>query len=257
MSLPIYISMDARKLQYALHELSKRTGEDLGQFIKEEAKYVVQSVVRTTPPPSKQAGDRTIANDLNKVAVPLDYQSFEARATEGGFYKSIAKYVRRRNAEKLRLLLQNPNLNLFKNFGVLANQDEIAQHHQSRRVAGRVKGVARNVAFRVDMRRYNKVVNQRVGFMLSGWNKAAQALGVKTKKFASRSYAGSRSDLEYSYARNPFFVARNGNMKIADAQKKIDTTIRFRLRVAQKKLERVIQGKAVNLGFKKLAGGSY
>jgi hypothetical protein len=257
MSASFYISMDADKLEKALFELSKRVGEDLGAIIKEEAKYVVKSAVETTPPPSKQAGQRTIANDLNKVAVPLDYQSFEARATEGGFYKSIAKYVRRRNAEKLRLLLQNPNLNLFKNYGVLANQEELASYHQNHRVNGRVRGLARNVAFRADMRRYNKTVSQRVGFMLSGWNKAAHALGVKTKKFAERSYAGSRSNLEYSYGRNPFFVARNGNMKIVDVQKKIDTVVKFRLRIALKKIERAKQKQAINLGFKKLAAGSY
>lgn len=253
------ITIDANfdKLNLKLFELSKRVGLELGPIIKEEAKYLTQSAVRNSPPPNRQAGVNTIRNDLNKVATSLDYQSYEARKTEGGFYGSIAKYIRRRDAGKLRTLLQNPNLKLFQGFTVLGTPEEIQAAHQSRRVAGRVKGTSKAIAFRSDMRRYFRGVSDRVGFMLSGWNKAAAAVGVKTKKFAQRTYAGSNAGVELSFGRNPFFLARNGNMRDPMVIKAVSTAVKFRIRVTEKKIDRAVDKLAINLGFKKLAKGSY
>lgn len=244
-------------LNKKLFILSQKVGLELGPIIKEEAKYLMQSAVRNSPPPSRQSGVNTIRNDLNKVAVSLDYQGYEARKTEGGFYGSIAKYIRRRDAGKLRTLLQNPNLKLFQGFTVLGTPEEIKAAHQSRRVAGRVKGEAKAVAFRSDMRRYFRGVSDRVGFMLSGWNKGAAAVGVKTKKFAQKSYAGSNSGVEFTFGRNPFFIARNGNMRDTMVIKAINTAVKYRIRITEKKIDRAAQKLAVNLGFTKLAKGSY
>lgn len=253
------ITIDANfdKLNEKLAILAKNVGLELGPIIKEEAKFLMQSAVKNSPPPSRQSGVNTIRNDLNKVAVSLDYQGYEARKTEGGFYGSIAKYIRRRDAGKLRTLLQNPNLKLFQGFTVLGTPEEIRSAHQSRRVNGRVKGEAKAVAFRSDMKRYFKTVSDRVGFMLSGWNKGAAAVGVKTKKFAQRTYAGSNSGVEFTFGRNPFFIARNGNMRDTMVIKAINTAVKFRIRVTEKKIDRAAQKLAINLGFTKLAKGSY
>lgn len=245
------------KLNVRLFELSKRVGLELGPIIKEEAKYLMQSAVKVTPPPSRQSGVSTIRNDLKKVAVALDYQGYEARATKGGFYGSLAKYIRRRDAGKLRALIQNPNFKLFQGFTVLGTPEEIRAAHQSRRVAGRVKGEPKSVAFGSQMRRYSKTVTDRVGFMLSGWNKGAAAVGVKIKKFAQRSYAGSNAGAEFSFSRNPYFIARNGNMRNAMVIKTINTAVKFRIRVTEKKIDRAMNKLALNLGFTKLAKGSY
>lgn len=253
------ITIDANFLQLSikLSQLSKAVGIGLGPIIKEEAKYITQSAIKNTPPPSRQSGVNTIRNDLNKVSVSLNYQSYEANKTIGGFYGSLAKYIRRRDAGKLRTLLQNSNLKLFQGFTVLGTPEEIQAAHQSRRVAGRVKGFAKSVAFGSDMRRYFKGVSSRVGFMLSGWNKAANALGIKTKKFAQRTYAGSNSSVEYSFGKNPFFIARNANMRDPMVIKIISTAVKYRLRVTQLKIDRANQKAAINLGFVKLAKGSY
>lgn len=258
MSNSLKLSLESRQLEFKLWELSKRVGLELGPIIREESKYLVASAVKNTPPPSRQAGVNTIRTDLNRVAVPLNYQSFEARATEGGFYGAIAKYVRRRDAGKLRQLLQNPNLKLFQGFRVLGTPAEIQSEHQARRVAGRVtKAEPKAVAFRSDMRRYFNQVRKRVGFQLSGWNSAAAVHGIKIKKFAQGAYAGSRAGTQYSFGRNPFFIAKNGNIKSFDLQKKIETATKYRLRVTITKVERAEKKLAINLGFTKLAAGSY
>lgn len=253
----ITIDANFNDLNKKLFILSQKVGLELGPIIKEEARYLMQSAVKNSPPPSRQAGVNTIRNDLNKVAESLDYQNFEAHKTKHGFYGSLAKYVRTRQADKLRALLQNPNLKLFQGFTVLGTQEEIKSNHQSRRVAGRVKGVAKAVAFRSDMRRRFKDVSDRVGFMLSGWNKGAEAVGIKTKKFAQRSYVGSNAGAEFSFGKNPFFIARNGNMRDVMVIKAINTAVKYRIRVTEKKIDRAINKLAINLGFTKLAKGSY
>jgi hypothetical protein len=257
MSQTLTISMESKQLEAKLYELARKVGLEAGPIIREEAKYLVASAVKNTPPPSRQAGVFQVRKDLNKLAVSLDYQSYEAKATAGGFYPSLAKYIRKRDAGKLRALLQNPNLKIFQNFTVLGTPEEIKAAHKARRINGRVFGEPTSVAFRSDMRRYFRDVSNRVGFQLSGWNKAAAILGIKTKKFAQRTYEGSRAGAEYTFGRNPFFVATNGNIKDYALQKKIDTAVRFRLRVTQTKIDRATQKLAINLGFTKLAAKSY
>lgn len=256
--MEMYVLINSNKLIQQLTELSQKCGLELGPIIKEEAKYLTQSVAKNTPPPSKQAGEATLRNDINRVAVPLDYQSFEARATEGGFYKSIAKYVRRRQTEKLRTLLQNPNLNLFRNYSVIGSVDELHQKHYSRRqFYGRVRGKPDAVTYRADQRRYYQQVKNRVGFMISGWNPALDSLGVKKRAFANRPYAGSVTTVRFHFGRDPYFFASNRNIRIAQIQKQIDTAIRYRMRVTATKIERAENKLALNLGFTKLEKGSY
>lgn len=258
MSDSFQISMESRQLEIKLYELSRRVGLELGPIIREETKYLLASAVRNTPPPSRMAGVNTIRTDLNRVAQAVNYQTYEAKKTEGGFYPSIAKYIRRKDAGKLRQLMQNPNLNMWQGFKVLGTPAEIQAEHRARRVAGRVpKGEAKAIAFRADMRKYFRDVSKRVGFALSGWANAAAVHNIKIKKFAQGSYAGSRAGVEYSFARNPYFVARNGNIKDFQLQKKIETAVKFRLRVTQLKIERAEKKLAINLGFTSLAAGSY
>ena len=252
------VVLNTNKLMMQLSELASRCGQELGPIIKEEARYITESVAKNTPPPTKQKGERTLANDLNKVAVPLDYLSFERRATAGGFYKSIARYLRRRETEKLRTLLQNPNLNLFTNFTVIASPEELHRKHYARRsFNGRVRGKPDAVAYRSDQRRYYGQVKNRVGFMISGWNPALDALGVKKRAFANRPYAGSTTRVRFNFGRDPYFFTANGNIRIAQVQKMIDTAIKYRMRVTQTKIERAQKRLALNLGFTKLERGSY
>jgi hypothetical protein len=258
----ITVNFRSRELEVKLYELSKKVGMKLGPIIKEEARYVLQSAVKVTPPPARQSGKRTIGIDLNRVAIPLDYQTYEKNATPGGFYKSLAKYIRRRNVNKLRTLMQDPRLSFLNGLSVIANRDELRQKHQSRRQfgpagGGRVRGKPDSVAFRADMRRYKRSVENRVGFMLNGWAEAGRVLGVPIKKFAERNYEGSTQKFRYNFWRNPFVEVINSNIRMTQPQRTIDAILAYRIRVTQKKIDRANKKLALNLGFTTLAAGSY
>ena len=123
---------------------------------------------------------------------------------------------------------------------------------------GRVKQAKSDaVAFSGDYKRNAIETKKRVGFMVSGWNKAAEAVGAKKKKFADRPYQGSSHDVRVNFGRNPFFIAINRNIRIVAFQKLMNNVIAYRLRIATTKVERAQNKLAINLGFTRLAKGSY
>jgi hypothetical protein len=258
----IQIQSNTKQLEGQLYLLSKALGMELGPIIKEEGKFILQSAIRVTPPPSRPAGVRAINRSLNLVADPLDYQAYEQRATDGGFYKSIAKYIRRRQTDKLQSLFNKPQLQFWTGFTVLQNEEALRAKHQSMRRfgpsgGGRVYGQKNSLAYGPDMRRYAKKVHDRVGFMLNGWSQAASVLGLKIKQFAQKTYEGSTQKVEYNFGRNPFITVVNSNIRMEQPQRKIDSILAYRIRITEKKIDRANQKLAINLGFTKLAKGSY
>jgi hypothetical protein len=256
--MELSIDIDTKALEQQLANLADRCGLELGPIIKAEAKYLVESAIKNnTPPPSRQAGERTVANDLAKVAIPLDYRSYEQKATGRGFYKSLARYVRDKNVEKLKALMRNPNFHLFKGMDVVGSQEALHARHYSRRRYGRVRQKPDAVAFSADYKRTLIETKRRVGFMVSGWNKAADAVGARKKKFADRPYEGSVVNVEVNFGRNPFFLAINRNIRIPQFQKLMNRVIAHRLKITTQKVERAQKKLAINLGFTRLEKGSY
>ena len=256
--MELSINIETEKLEQQLANLADRCGLELGPIIKAEAKYLVESAIRNnTPPPTKKAGDQTVTNDLAKVATSLDYRSYEQKATSKGFYKSLARYIRDKNVEKLKALMRNPNFNLFKGMDVVGSQEELHARHYQRRRFGRVNQKPDAVAFSADYKRNLIATKKRVGFMVSGWNKAADAVGARKKKFADRPYEGSVVNVEVNFGRNPFFLAINRNIRIPEFQKLMNRVIAHRLKIATNKVERAEKKLAINLGFTRLEKGSY
>lgn len=255
--MELSIDIKTEQLERQLSRLASACGLELGPIIKEEAKYLVQSAIKITPPPSRQSGERTLSSDLQKVAIPLEYTTYEQKATSKGFYKSLARYIRDKNTEKLKALIRNPNFHLFQGMSVVGSADELHQRHYSRRVNGRVRQKPDAVTFSADYKKVYKETKQRVGFMVSGWNKAAEAVGAKKKKFADKSYAGSVNDLRVNFGRNPFFLAINRNIRVTQFQKLMNNVVAYRLKVATAKVERAQKKLALNLGFVRLEKGSY
>ena len=55
----IEIEAKFSRLEYQLARLALAAKQDLGLVIKEEAKYAIQTIVKFTPPKSKQQGATT------------------------------------------------------------------------------------------------------------------------------------------------------------------------------------------------------
>jgi hypothetical protein len=128
----VSIETDVRELQSALANLAEAAKVELGPVIKEEARYLLNLFIKFTPPKSRKQGEGAVQSDMANLATPLSYPELEAKAGKKGFYRSMAKYVRNRETEKLKLLFQNPNFKFFHGRQMLSNVDEIRRAHRQR-----------------------------------------------------------------------------------------------------------------------------
>lgn len=252
----IDIVLDSSKLDFALARLANAAKVDLGLVIKEEARYIVKTIIQFTPPKSQQQGAGAIRKDIGKMSAVLDYQTLKAKATKGSIYESMARMVRRRETEKLNLLLRNPKIDYWGGRRVLANITEVAAVHQqagTRNKYGRIKHDQNVAGYRSDLKRYRDYVETRVGWHIAGWIPAAKATGAKYKKFADKfsNHAGVQFS---SFGKNPYITAINKKVKIPFYQKDIDAVIASRTRTTLTKIDRILANKAVNLGFTKIDG---
>jgi hypothetical protein len=249
----IAIEARTRELEMALGRLASAAGVDYGMVIKEEAKYVTQHIMKFTRPKQRKDGVQNMQVDIRKLAVPLDYNYFNSRATKGGFYKSIAGYIRRRNTDKLNELFRLPNLaslSWLHGKVMLGSYQELAAKHVALRDRfGRIRA---NRPFAA----YRKVgLASRVGWHLAGWIPTAKATGAKYKKFAEK-LANKAGVVTYDYtSKNPFIISRNLNVKIPRYQQiVVRPALSGRIAVTERKLQRVLAGHAVNLGFVRVKG---
>ncbi len=252
----ISLELRTKELERALFRLASAGRVSYGAVIKEEARYVTQLLIKFTPPDTQSQGRKAISKDFGKLITPLRYDYFKERETEGGFYRSISRYIRKRESGKLQQLFNNPNLKGYFGLRLLTNTNQISEHHKQRRTRyGRIhSGSKQFAAYAKDANKVMKDVQQRVGWTVSGWIPAARVTGARWKKFSGK-FEGKSGSQVSNFGPNPFIIARNFNVKIPNYQKDVDAVLRARVGITKRKLDRVLAGQAVNLGFVRVKGG--
>ena len=256
----IEIEASFSRLEFQLAKLANAAKVDLGLVIKEEAKYAIQTIVKFTPPKSKQQGANAVRADFSRLAQPLVYQDLQAKASGGGFYKSMARYVRNRQIEKLRALLRNPKLSHYYGMRLLENEDALRlEHRRKQNARGRITGKPDQLAFGGDYKKYRNEIEGRVGWTVSGWNSSAKVAGARYKKFSDKlkpQASGNKlfGSVQSSFGPQPFIKATAHNVKIPNYQRMIDGAINSRIKTTTKKIAAVLANRAVNLGFTRVGG---
>jgi hypothetical protein len=255
-----FVEMRSAELERALSQLAREARVDFGKVVKEEGRYVTQSLIRYTPPDKRAQGVAAIGADMRRLSTPFPQaQYFESRKTEGGFYPSMAKYVRRRQTEKLQQLLKNPNFRSFSQefYGkqILGSYAELEGHHLALRTrTGRIATRMPYASYAIDYSKLRREIEKRIGWTAAGWVHAAQVTGAKYRKWINR-FGGFKAGVAYyNFSKNPFITARNFNVKIPMYERFVNQTLRSRIKTTELKLKRVLAGKAVNLGFIKVRG---
>lgn len=250
----IVIEARTRDLERALKELADRAGVSYGAVIREEGKYVLDLLLKKTPPKSQQEGRLAVANDMSRLSMPLQYNYFNERKNENGFYGSMAKYIRRREDGKLQTLLSNPNLKAYYGLQLIRDSAELFQKHSELRTKyGRINRKTNYVSYSKDYVAVRNEMQSRVGWTISGWISACIATGARYKKFAER-LAPKSGTARYNWGINPFLTARNFNVKIPNYRRFVEQTLYSRVGTTQIKLERVLANQGVNLGFVRVKG---
>ena len=237
--MQIDLKVDTSQLEVKLYLLSEAAAVAPGVVFKEEVKAIIKNIWQLTPPKTFAQGRKAVAGDLNRVVYPLEYSEID--------WEPLKRAVQNNNDDLVRkLLLRKKTVqNLVLDTGSIATE-----HKRLRNRRGRVgKGIKPMIAAYAKIA--NKYLNQiqtRVGWAKSGWVSAYNSTGAAAPNWLQRLSAQAGYSVT-NYGKNPSVSATAVNNKIPNYQRVVDNAVANRVRVTQRKIDMVVQGKAVNLGF--------
>jgi hypothetical protein len=240
----VSVTVDTQSLSDSLHRLASVAREAPGIIIKEETKALVKNIWQLTPPKTYAQGRAAVQGDMSKLLSPLNADTLKD--------KQMADAVRGRDAATLQTIFDRMTHGAFAGMRVITDQSKIRAEHMLRRnPRGRVTGKPLFVTFLSDAKKYTKSIQERVGWAKAGWGRVAQTVGLSVPAW-SRKLVGSAGAAVASFGTNPSVFAVAYNNKIPGYQAIVSAAVRNRIRVTETKIKRLIAGKAVNLGFKRV-----
>lgn len=282
----IDIKVNSAKLDYALTRLALAAKVDLGRIIKQEGGNVAKSIMMIVPPTGTHEQKKTgkpVASGMSKAAKQqgenaIKQDLFGGRTFSGKkLVKSLGIFQRIGNSALIppkHSRTQTVSVRLgtsgskkiriyFKFWKPSASMSEMgAFHRRYRNKYGRIGYVDRNPIGKWQVQdqmwisdatsdAYLKDVQSRVGYSKAGVAAAALACGIRVPSWIRR-HASKAGTTSYNFGANPYIIGTATNCKIPDIQRYFDEALKFRERITYQKIERILGGAAVNLGFAKV-----
>jgi hypothetical protein len=284
------VTFDTRALDDKLFELARLAKVDAGLVLKEEGRFIAQNVMRLTPPATYAEGRKAVAGDVGKVFTSLpiimakvkrmafdgkeQYQAALTRAVKMGDEATVQNLLTRPVKGTISTTVRPYTRNGVAVAGYTHNRTfsgpmmpeitgatrvggglNASFHTRRRNSRGRVSGSQiSQIVSEKELRDYQKKVQSRVGWHMAGWAALARATGAKMKSWVSRtrleSVSGTASVVVTGNRQH--IRATNFDVKIPGYQRMVDAVIAARIRVAGKKVEALLRGRAVNLGFTRI-----
>jgi hypothetical protein len=130
-------------------------------------------------------------------------------------------------------------------------------HTARRNARGRITGrhLSQVVTKAKELNDYRKQVQSRVGWAMAGWMALATATGAKVPAWVRKTRLGSVSGrASVNFGPKPYIRATNFDVKIPNYQSEVvDKAVATRIRVTERKIAALLRGRAVNLGFTRIA----
>jgi hypothetical protein len=289
----IDVSIENRVLQDKLALLARRARVTQGQVLREEARIITQNLMRVTPPATYAQGRKAVTRDLGKVytsvgAVMKRMNSVSFTGKEQ-WQVALVKASKRNDENAIRELLTRP-ISGVETVTVRPHQrggqqvsgytaqrpfngpslPEISggtqiggslnpQLHRSRRDRrGHVRGkiLSQVVTKNKTLNDYRKEVLSRVGWHMAGWVPLARLTGAKVPAWVAKTRlaaASGTATANFTGGARAFVLATNFDVKIPNYQSVVNSVVAARIRVTAQKIERLMRGHAVNLGFTRIA----
>jgi hypothetical protein len=238
----ISIVADTRKLEDALYLLAKEARVAPGQVIREESRLFAEQIVKLTPPASLAQGRGAVARDFYRAVGVLDKNSFAKAKQE--IREPMRELIRRKDNATLEHAL-----NEMDNRGWRVKPFVKTDHTARRNKYGRVP--RKSFVMTTDAtaaRRHLRLKQQMVGWAKGAWVAVIRATGGRVSSWYGRheSLAGYAKT---NFGENPSVLAVARNIKIPGYQRMVDSALATRERITERKINRLIAGKATNLGF--------
>lgn len=281
----IQITSNTKSLEFALARLADAAKVDLPRVIKQEGGFIAKTIMQITPP----TGDKASSIDANKPkasGLSKNAQQQGENAIKGdlfggrnigkeraiGLFQSIGNSSlvppRGNQTETVGVNLgweRSKKIRIYKKFW--KESASIAEmkafHHANRNERGRPKQVSRSVIGRWQVQdqmwvsnqsadAYLAYVQKSVGLAKAGFAAAAIACGIRVPAWIRR-HAGKAGNAQVGFGANPYVIARTSGNKIPNMQRIVDGAVRIREKVTLQKVNAILAGRAVNLGFVKVS----
>jgi hypothetical protein len=238
----INIDVNAAALEDALYILAREARLEPGRVIKEEARLVTQNIIQLTPPKTLAQGRAKVRGDLARSIGILDQNSF-ARAQEN-VRLPMRELIRRKDNETLQDAIRSMN-----GANWIVKPFDKKDHTSRRNRYGRVTKMSYILTTDAGKaRKYFREVMSRVGWAKGAWASALTVAGGRAPNWYGKHAAASGTAFG-NFGESPQFSATGFNIKIPNYQRTVSNAVRNRQRVTQTKIDRLIAGKATNLGF--------
>ena len=218
----VQVKFDMRRLQQAIKDLEPHVKKSRKELVEQAAKGFVKAVATVTPPASKGAtgstakkpGEAAITNDLAKVMVAVRSRRNAQLQTAADIYK---RFRDTRTGRINPRNLQNP--------------------------------------YPVSSAEYNalkKTLLARVGWLASGWNAAAQKLGVRLPAWITRHGTGAGIILVTSDGRR-FRIEISNTVKfvgsVKDLDRRIQKAVDYQANAMQRQADYLLRKAVKKAGF--------
>ncbi|PTY03338.1 hypothetical protein DB346_05510 [Verrucomicrobia bacterium LW23] len=251
MSDSLEFRLDTRAFEKALLALYGATWRDLSELLKEMAKGFIKQVVLITPPggggvtgpAARRRGAAHVATDVNRVFRELRHEKWHS--------PEIKKAIRERDLARLREIV--PHIPEFAGMQVELEPNP-AYHRAARNSRGVVpQGTRQRVLVLDGLKKYIKIEQARVGKLASGWNAAAEKLGVNLPAWVTRHGAGRGSIV--LELREPSLTIRITNavryaQHISDLQRRIQWALDRQASGTEKRVAKILEAAARKASLK-------
>lgn len=240
--MQLSIQANTRDLEDKLYLLAKEARVAPWQVILEEARLLAQQIVKLTPPQSLAQGRGAVARDFYRAVGVLDKNSFGKAKQE--VREPMRELIRRKDNETLQTAL-----NEMDNRGWVVKRFDPTDHTSRRNRYGRV--AKKSFIMTTDgpaARKHLRRMQGAVGWAKGAWVAIIRACGGSVPSWYGRHESASGYAI-VNPGENPFVRAIARNIKIPGYQRMVDAALATRERITQRKIDRLIAGKATNLGF--------
>lgn len=245
----------------AVDKYLKDSKKNRGQYMKRQATLIGKTVVSITPP----AGFYRTGEDDKPTMVKGTKAAEVGRAAITTDLMRIFYVMTPANLHQFQALYGDSHTSSFGHKGaspigdvtekILKSQSELEQWHKARRTAnGRTLNVHRKVTTGIRFRdlkgldmgivtkeqfeNYLKVVQKKVGYLVSGWEKTADKLGFKLQRWMKGH--GASSSCIINETSNGISIKATNGAKFSGNVKDFKRRIQWAINTQEKKIRRQI-----------------
>lgn len=283
--MTIAVTLESKDLNFALARLADAAKVDLGIVIKQEGGNVAKTIMQIVPPTlgkgvssnggsskglstsAKQQGENAIKGDLfgGKRSTSTRYSSIGLFQRIGA--STLVAPLGKSETVGVRLgWEQSKKIRIMSRFWKpQASIDEMRSFHKRyQNSRGRTGAVSQSAIGRFKVQdqmwienaaadKYFNLLKSRVGWSKAGFASAAIACGIRVPAWIRR-HASAAGNTQYNFGRNPFIIGTATHTKIPNIDQFVTAAMNLRVGITQKKIDRLLANKAVNLGFAKVDG---